>query len=171
MSPQAPVVSPPPNNSVENLAKNIVEFLMPHVTQQVETVLQAHGLLQKQNGEGEMVEALDLPRNDNNEEELVQPVTETPNPLKAKSLKECSDINLDDVSAEAAAKIAGRDLSSAPLLVTDSTSVGNDNQFGDYMRLSGNVSDSLKTKIWSNAFVNLADLLPSKTKSGYAMSC
>ena len=167
------VVSPPPNNLVENLAKNIAEFLMPQVTQQVETVLQAHGLLKRQNDEGEPVEALDLHRNDNDEEEPVQPVTETSIPLKAKSLNECSDINLDDVSAEAAAKIAGRDLSSATgtLLVTDSTSVGTDNQFHDYIRLSDDVSDSLKTKIWSNAFENLADLLPSKNKSGYAMSC
>ena len=38
--------------------------------------------------------------------------------------------------------------------------------------LGDDVSDSIiKTKIWSNAFVNLADLLPSKNKSGYAMSC
>ena len=100
----------------------------------METVLQAHGLLKRQNDEGEPVEALDLHRNDNDEEEGVQPVTETLIPLKAKSLNECSDINLDDVSAEAAAKIADRDLSSATLLVTDSTSVGTDNQFRDYIR-------------------------------------
>ena len=136
MSPKAAVVSQPPNNSVENIA----EFLMAQVIQQVETVLQAHGLLQKQNGEGELVEALDLHSSDNKEEEPVLPVAETSNPLKAKSLNDCSDINLEDVLAEAAEKIASRDLSSAPILVTDSTSVGTDNQFGDYIRLSDNVS-------------------------------
>ena len=153
MSPQASMVSPPPDNSVETLAKNIAQFLMPQVTQQVESVLQAHGLLKNRNGEEEPVQTLDLHLNDSDEEEPVQPVNETSVPHKATSVKECSAMNLDDVSAVVASKITGRDLSSAALLGTNST-VGTDNQFGDYIRLSDNVSDAIKSKIWSNTFIS-----------------
>ena len=116
-----------------------------------------------QNGEEEPVQTLYLHLNHNNEEELVQPpVNETSIPRIATSLKEGSIMNLHDVSAVIASKITGRDLSSAPLLGTNSTSVGTDNQFGDYIRLSDNVSDAIKSKTWPNGFINLADLLPSK---------
>ena len=143
MLPQASAMSPP-DNSVETLAKIISQFLMPQVTQQVESVLQAHGLLKNQNGEEEPVQTLDLHLNHNDEEELLQPVNETSITHKATSFKEGSVMNLDDVSAVVASKITGKDLSSAPLLGTNSTSVGTDNQFGDYTRLSDNVNDAIK---------------------------
>ena len=47
---ETPVNSVHTNNAVESLAQNIAQFLMPQVTQQVESVLEAHGLLNPRSG-------------------------------------------------------------------------------------------------------------------------
>ena len=124
---EAPVNSLHANNAVESLAQNIAHFLMPQVRQQIESVLEAHGLLKQ--GEGD---------------------------------------DLDLVSAEVASKITGKNLSSATNYLSVSNSLHIDNDFGDYVRLSDNVSDSLKSKIWANTFINFSELLPNKRKKGYA---
>ena len=144
---EASVNSVHTNNAVESLAQNIAQFLMPQVTQQVESVLEAHGLL---NG--------------------------NPSPAKKSKHTEQSPAgfpdgtegdDLDLVSAEVASKITGKNLSSATNHQSVSNSLHLDNEFGDYVRLSDNVSDSLKSKIWANTFISFAELLPNKRKMGY----
>ena len=46
-----------------------------------------------------------------------------------------------------------------------------DSSYGDYIKLFDNVSESLKSKIWSNTYIDMAQLLANKKKTGYSLSC
>ena len=132
-----------PASSVELLAKNIASFLMPQVTKQVESVLNAHGLI------------------DTHEQHSRLQSTVRDHPQE-----------MDCITSTVASNITGK--SPSPLgsaHTVSSSSVRVEQDFGDYTNLSDNVSQAAKSKIWSNTYIDLAELLPNKKKASYSMTC
>ena len=154
----------------DTLAQDISKYLMPQVTKHVEAILQGHGLLDGAKLAGLPASHQDDTKHTTTTEQGPAVSVESPDQFSPEELPR----NLGEVAGIVAANIAGKNLSpsiQSPPSMAEPPSLHLDSSYGDYIKLSDNVSESFKSKIWSNTYIDMAQLLPNKKKAGYSMSC